>query len=103
MSWLRQRATEVSLGSTVSEGRPASRRARLVRVTRSDSDDELNESGSQAKILLGAANVAIEVIAKTRATASTRRRDGDRPAQRLRPAGRRDTERSTRDIQVTVW
>src|SRR6185503_11210649 len=74
MSLLRQRATERSVASTLSALSPALARLRLVRVTRSDSDPELKLLMSHARVAAGAARVATEVTAKSRAIPRARRR-----------------------------
>ncbi len=74
MSLLRQRATEVRVESTLRDGRPAFARARLVRLTSCDSDEELNDELSQPKVRDGAANAKTEVIANSAATAIASRR-----------------------------
>src|SRR6476660_4944922 len=69
MSLLCQRATDVSVESTLRALSPALARLRLVRVTRSDSDAELNDPALQARVAAGAAKAKIEVIANSNATA----------------------------------
>src|SRR5690348_12897609 len=74
MSLLRQRATDRRVESTLSDRSPALARARLVRATRSDSDDELYELTSHASVAAGAARVTTEVTANSTATATASRR-----------------------------
>src|SRR5258708_26067787 len=74
MSWLRQRAIELSGESILRAFRPELARARLVRGISSDSADESNELPSHARLRAGTARVTTEVSAKSRATASAMRR-----------------------------
>src|SRR6187551_2797924 len=77
MSLLRQRATEVSVESTLSAFNPAAARLRLVRVTRSFSDEELKEPLSHARAADGWARLTTDVSAKRSAmTAAVRRAVG---------------------------
>ena len=55
MSLLRQRATDLSVESTLSAGSPAFARLRFVRVTRSASEAVLNDSLSQPNVRDGLA------------------------------------------------
>src|SRR5690349_23553112 len=86
MSLLRQRATEVSRESTLSERRPALARARLVRVTRADSDDELKEPASQPNADVGWASATTDDMPKTSTIASAIRRGDDAVARSSRTA-----------------
>src|SRR6266536_1331262 len=73
MSLLRQRATDVSVESTLSVRRPALARARLVKATSCDSAVESNAPLSQARLRAGVARVAMEVSPNRSAVASARR------------------------------
>src|SRR6478752_3261861 len=86
MSLLRQRATEVRRESTLSERSPALARARLVRDTSCDSDEELKAPASQPRVGGGAASATMDVAAKTSTIAMAVRRGEDAVASSLRTA-----------------
>src|SRR6478735_694424 len=86
MSLLRQRATEVSRESTLSERSPALARARLVSDTRADSDDELNAPASQPSADDGWASATTDDRPKTSTIASAIRRGAEAAANSSRTA-----------------
>src|SRR4029079_6150278 len=87
MSLLRQRATEVSRESTLSERSPALARARLVRLTRVDSDDELNDPASQPRAEDGWASATTDDRPKTSTIARAIRRGAEDAASSSRAGG----------------
>src|ERR1700675_4921465 len=89
MSLLRQRATEESVASTLSDRSPAFARARLVRVTSVDADEGLKVPPSQARMVDGAAKAKSDETPKTKTTAMAIRRGEDAAAcrPRTRPSG----------------
>src|SRR5918994_6665805 len=91
MSLLRQRATEVSVLSTLSALRPAAARLRFVRAMRSRSDAELYVPLSHANADRGWARLITDVTANTRATSVPIRcemRPGARTTGRVLRVGR---------------
>ena len=86
MSLLRQRATEVSRESTLSERSPALARARLVRLTRADSDDELNAPASQPRADDGWARAKTDDTPNTSTIAIAIRRGDEAVASSSRTA-----------------